>query len=66
MAEAGAQAKVVAALNRASGFLRRELAARIELKHQPELRFFWDEGVDRAARIEELLSEIEREGRDVK
>jgi len=50
-------------LNRAAGFLRHELSTRIELKHQPELRFFWDEGVERAARIEALLSEIEREGR---
>ena len=57
------QKRVVAALNRATGFLRRALATRIELKHQPELRFFWDAGVERAARIEELLSEIQREGR---
>jgi ribosome-binding factor A len=57
------QQGVVDALNRASGFLRRQLAGRIELKHQPELRFFWDEGIERAARIEELLSEIQREGR---
>lgn len=57
------QQKVVAALNRAAGYLRRELAGRIELKHQPELRFSWDAGVERAARIEELLSEIQREGR---
>jgi ribosome-binding factor A len=57
------QNKVVAALNRASGYLRRALATRVELKHQPELRFFWDSGLERAARIEELLSEISREGR---
>lgn len=57
------QQRVVGALNRASGFLRRALASRVELKHQPELRFFWDAGVERAARIEELLYEIQREGR---
>jgi ribosome-binding factor A len=57
------QQRVVAALNRASGYLRRELASRIELKHQPELKFMWDAGVERAARIEQLLSEIQREGR---
>ena len=56
------QRALVAALQRAAGFLRRELAPRLELKYQPELRFFWDEGIDRAARIEALLSEIEREG----
>lgn len=50
------------ALGGAAGFLRREIAPRLGLKYQPELRFFWDEGTDRASRIEELLSEIEREG----
>ena len=58
------QARAVAALNRAAGFLRRELSPRLELKYQPELRFFWDDGIDRAARIEQLLSDIEREGRE--
>ena len=58
------QRRVLAALGRASGYLRRELAPRLEIKHQPELRFFWDDGIDRAARIEHLLSEIAREGRN--
>jgi ribosome-binding factor A len=57
-----AQKRLVAALNRAAGFLRRELSPRLKLKYQPDLRFFWDEGVDQAARIESLLAEIEREG----
>ena len=57
------QQRVVAALNRASGYLRRALASRIELKHQPELKFMWDAGVEQAARIEQLLFEIQREGR---
>jgi ribosome-binding factor A len=56
------QRAAVAALSRAAGFLRRELAPALRLKYQPELRFFWDDNVDRAARVETLLSEIEREG----
>jgi len=52
----------VAALGRAAGFLRREIASRVNLKHVPDLRFFWDENLDRAARIESLLSEIAAEG----
>ena len=54
--------RTVEALNRAAGYLRRELAPTLKLKYQPELRFFWDDNVDRAARVETLLSEIEREG----
>jgi ribosome-binding factor A len=52
-----ARTEAVAALNRAAGFLRRELAPHLKLKHQPELRFVWDEGEERAARIEALLAE---------
>jgi ribosome-binding factor A len=52
-----AREEAVAALNRAAGFLRRELAPRLRLRHQPELRFVWDEGEERAARIEALLAE---------
>ena len=55
------RAQTEAALNRAAGFLRRELAPRLRLKHQPELRFVWDEGEERAARIEALLAEDRRE-----
>ena len=48
----------VDALNRAAGFLRRELSPRLQLKYLPQLRFYWDEVVDQAARIEELLGDI--------
>jgi ribosome-binding factor A len=58
-----ARERVVSALNRAAGFLRRELSPRLALKYQPELRFHWDEGGEQAARIEELLRE-ERRGED--
>lgn len=56
-----AREQAVTALNRAAGFLRRELAPRLQLKYQPELRFVWDEGEERAARIEALLAEDRRE-----
>ena len=52
----------VAALKRARGFLRRELGRRLTMKHTPELTFFWDEGLDRAIRVQALLAEIEAEG----
>jgi ribosome-binding factor A len=53
----------VDALNRARGFLRRELTPRLGLKYQPEITFAWDEAVDRAGRVEDLLAEIAREGK---
>jgi ribosome-binding factor A len=55
---------LVKALYRAKGFIRRELAQRIELRYAPDLRFFWDESIDRGRGIEELLREIKRDDGD--
>ncbi len=53
--------QVLAALERASGFLRREVGARLGIRHTPELKFVWDESTERAARVEALLDEIKQE-----
>ena len=55
------QAKTVAALNQAAGFIRRQLGARLRLRHTPELTFCFDESVERGARMEELLEEVKKE-----
>ena len=52
------QDAVVEALGRASGFLRREIGQRLQLRHVPKLEFYWDEVVDSALRIESILEEI--------
>ena len=39
----------------ARGFVKRELAQRMELRYMPDLIFFYDESIDYAARIEQLL-----------
>lgn len=49
---------VVSALDRARGFIRRELGHRLQLRHVPSLEFFWDEVVDSGIRIESILDEI--------
>ena len=51
-------------LERASGLIKRELVRRVRLRKVPELRFFYDEGQDRQARVEELLREIRDEKPD--
>jgi len=48
----------VAALSKAAGYLRRELGTRLATKFTPELRFFWDDAVDRGYRVEEILREM--------
>jgi ribosome-binding factor A len=48
----------IESLDHAAGFLKRELARRVELRVLPELRFMLDESWQRAARIEELLHHL--------
>lgn len=48
-------------LSRASGFLRREIGARLSIRYTPELKFFWDDTAEKATRIEALLEEIRTE-----
>ena len=52
------QDAVVDALGRASGFLRREVGQRLQLRHVPRLDFYWDDVVDSGLRIESILEEI--------
>jgi ribosome-binding factor A len=45
-------------LNSASGFLRKQLAEQLDVRRVPTLRFFFDESIERASRIEDLLRQI--------
>ncbi len=51
-------ADVLAGLEHAKGFLRTELAHRIELRVFPRLRFRWDNTSERADRIERLFASL--------
>jgi ribosome-binding factor A len=46
---------VAAALNRASGFLQKELGRQIDLKFTPKLKFLADDRFDEATHIDEVL-----------
>ena len=54
--EHGEPEELVKAMQNASKFLRSLLSKRLNLRQTPELRFLWDDSVDRAERIEELLA----------
>lgn len=45
----------------AAGFLRNELARRLELRRIPELRFQWDNSIERGARLLNLIDEISQD-----
>lgn len=53
--------EVLKGLEKASGFLRKNLAERVELRIFPRLRFHWDVTPERADRIERLIHEIHKE-----
>ena len=55
--QAAAAAK---ALNGAKGVLRRHLAPRLTLYAIPDLRFVYDESVERGARLSRLIDEVNR------
>jgi ribosome-binding factor A len=52
------KAEVMAGLDRAGGFLRRELAARTSFRRAPVLHFHWDATIEHAERIDELLNSL--------
>jgi len=51
-------AEILAGLESASGFLRRTLASRIELRVFPRLRFHWDPTPENADHIERVLADL--------
>jgi ribosome-binding factor A len=53
-------ADVLAGLESASGFIRRNLAARVELRAFPRLRFHWDMTPENADHIEKVLAELRK------
>ena len=53
-------AEILEGLNHASGFFRRSLAAHIELRTFPRLRFHWDPTPENADHIERLLADIRK------
>lgn len=50
--------EVLAGLKSASGFIRRALSARVEVRAFPRLRFHWDPTPEHADHIEKILAEI--------
>jgi len=48
----------LAGLESASGFIKRNLAGRVELRAFPRLRFHWDMTPENADHIEKVLAEL--------
>jgi len=46
------------ALKNASGFIRRQLTERVDIRHIPELIFVYDESIDYGKKIETIIEKI--------
>jgi ribosome-binding factor A len=53
--------EIKAGLEHAKGYLRRELAQRIDLRTFPYLRFHWDATFEHADKIERLIASLHKE-----
>lgn len=50
--------ETMTALKNASGFIRREIAHRVQLRHTPEITFIFDDSIAHGAKISKILNEI--------
>ncbi|MDQ6678150.1 MAG: 30S ribosome-binding factor RbfA [Acidobacteriota bacterium] len=56
------QKEAMGALIHSAGFLRHQVAVRMELRHAPELLFLADSGTAAASRVEVLLDRVRKKG----
>ncbi|NKB67269.1 MAG: 30S ribosome-binding factor RbfA [Candidatus Latescibacteria bacterium] len=59
-----AKAQALEALKSAQGFIRREIAKRVQLRHVPEFTVRYDETSERAARLMGLLNNLQQPADD--
>ena len=53
--------EILEGFKHASGFIRRELANRIDLRSFPRLRFHWDPTPENADHIDKLINELHKD-----
>jgi ribosome-binding factor A len=53
------EAEIMEGLERATGFLRKELASRMSLRTVPQLHFHWDATLAHAERISQVLDSLD-------
>ena len=61
MINVGNRKEALKALKKASGFIRTEVAQKVNLKYTPELIFEFDESIEYGDRIDNILKEITKE-----
>ena len=64
LAGADAAEKAVKVLNKATPYLRKQLKGRLELRGIPNLRFVYDESVERGANLSALIDRAREDDQD--
>lgn len=54
------QANAIAGLNSAAGFVRKELARRINLRNTPDIRFILDQSIAYGVRMSQRIDEVNK------
>ena len=62
--EGGNMKETLEGLEKAKGWLGRQLGSRLRLRYTPKLRFVEDEGLDEALRMTEMLGRMEQERKE--
>ncbi len=62
--ESNHQKEVLAGLHAAGGFLKGELARRLQLRRAPEIRFLVDRGLEKGTLVLDLLQKLEGERKE--
>ena len=57
--------KVKKSLNKARGFIKKELAQRLSLRYMPDIRFLFDPSFSTGARVEKLFSKLDTTNDDI-
>jgi ribosome-binding factor A len=58
LGDAEARKNTARALDRASGFMRRQIGQRLRLRRAPEIHFEFDQSIGHQDRVEQILNEI--------
>ena len=58
LGDAAARKNTARALDRAAGFMRRQIGQRLRLRRTPEIQFEFDASIGHQDRVEQLLNEI--------
>ena len=64
MSGAESAKEAVGALNKAASFLRKQLRGRLDLRGVPNLKFIYDESVERGANLSALIDRARREDQE--